>query len=294
MSLDDLINSQAALRLLMVIGRLVPLRAGQALSFWLADRYSGRLTNPQVQIVRANHQVFEHGQLSEEALAQRTRAVFRNALRSQFEFFHYLSRPQAMLQMVAPEDHVVELVRQTQRSEHPTVFACPHTGNFELAGFALRLMGLNVQLLAQPGQRSDYQAKNRLRQQVGFDITPISAEALRQAIQRLQSGGSVLTGLDWPVKETRFRPRFCGQPSLLSTGYVRLAIKAQAPVVVVACRRASDGIYHIRASQPIPMQPAEDPSQAILQNTEAVLAAAENYIRQDPEQWMMFHRVWEL
>ncbi len=294
MSLDDLINSQAAMRLLMVVGRLVPLRAGQTLSFWLADLYSAKLKNPQVQIVRTNQQTLEHGRLSAEALAQRTQAVFRNALRSQFEFFHYLSRPQAMRQMITADEAVLEQVRQTEHNERPTVFACPHTGNFELAGFALKLMGLNVQLLAQPGQRSDYQAKNRLRQQVGFDITPISAEALRQAIQRLQSGGSVLTGLDWPVGEARFRPLFCGQPSLLPTGHIRLAIKAQAPVMVVACRRNPDGIYHIHASQPIPMRPADDPSQAILQNTETVLEIAENYIRQDPEQWMMFRRIWEL
>ena len=289
----DWASSQAGIRLAAALGRLMPLPVGKALARRLADRVSADLSNPQVQAVRANQQNLEHGTLSEAELAQRTRAVFRNAALGQFEFFHYLGSPPAMRRLVEPDAAILEMIRQTQAGEHGIVFACPHTGNFELAGFALTLLGLSVLILGQPGQRGDYLFKNRLRQQVGMEITPISIESLRLAQQRLQSGRSVLTGLDWPVGEAKFRPRFCGKPSMLPTGHIRLALKSGAPVVIVACRRGSDGTYRIFASDPTPMQPAANPAQAILQNTETVLAAAEGYIRQDPEQWMMFHRVWE-
>jgi lauroyl/myristoyl acyltransferase len=293
MNLMALANSQAGIRLALTLGRLLPLPTGIALASRLAERVAVDLDNPQVQAVRANQQGLEQGRLSEAELTQRTRAVFHNAARGQFELFHYLGNPQAMRRLIAPDTAILEMIRLTQAGEQGIVFACPHTGNFELAGYALTLLGLRVQILAHPGQRGDYQAKNRLRQQAGMEITPISLETLRLAIQRLQSGGSTLTGLDWPVGEAKFRPRFCGRPSLLPTGHIRMALKACAPVVVVACLRRPDGIYNLAASDPIPMQPAADPAEAILQNTEAVLAAAEPYIRQDPEQWLMFYPVWD-
>ena len=108
-------------------------------------------------------------------------------------------------------------------------------------------------------------------------------ESLRAAARFLEDGGSVLTGVDWPVAEERYRPRFCGRPSLLPTAHVRLAVKVGAPVVVVACHRRPDGKYFIASSEPIPMRAGSSMTETILSNTEAVLEVVEQYIRQDPE-----------
>jgi len=147
--------------------------------------------------------------------------------------------------------------------------------------------------LAEPTQRVDYKYQNRLRRRTGLNIQPISIESLRSAAQILDAGGSVLTGADWPVGEARYRPRFCGRPSLLTTSYIRLAVKSGVPVVAVACHRVADGKYHIDASEPIHMQMGKSVTDTILSNTEAVLAVVEQYIRKDLEQWLLFYPVWE-
>jgi KDO2-lipid IV(A) lauroyltransferase len=254
---------------------------------------ASRLDSPEVQAVRANQQVLEGGQLSLAELDQRTRAVYRNAARAQFEFFHYLNDLQKMAQLVELDSTTQEGIRLTQTGNQGIIVVCPHTGNFELAGRAMGVLGLQVQILAEPTQRADYQLQNRLRRRAGLDMTPISIETLRAATRRLRAGGSVLTGVDWPVADPRFCPVFCGRPSHLPTGHVRLAIQTHAPVIVLACHRRSDGIYQMSASAPIPMQDYGDPTKTILRNTETVLIAVEQFIRRDPEQWLMFHQVWD-
>lgn len=293
MSINDLLQSEQGIRLAIWLGRLMPRRAGLALACLIADRISKNPESPEVQAVHANQQILEGGTLTPEALEQRTRAIFRNAGQGQFEVFHYLSDMSRMVDRIVLDERIQEGIRATQEGKQGIVFACPHTGNFDLAGRALGLMGLRALILAEPAQRGDYMAQNALRRRAGLEIAPISIEALRLAHQRLLSGGSLLTGLDWPVSEARFRPRFCGRPSLLPTGHIRLAINANVPVVVVACLRRPDGKYQLLASPNIPMQPYGDPAETILRNTETVLEVAEGFIRRDPEQWMMFHRVWE-
>ncbi|MBN2149557.1 MAG: hypothetical protein JW726_19375 [Anaerolineales bacterium] len=289
----NLINSENGIRLAFMLGRLLPLRLGYFLARIVADRIVSNPHNPEVQAVRANQQGLEKGRLSPAALDQRVRAVFRNAARSQFELYHYLGNLPAMSRMIALDDAIRQRIQSIQSGQQGIVIACPHTGNFEVAGRALVVMGLRALLLSPPNPRGDYRIQNRLRRQAGLEITPISIDSLRIALRRLQQGGSVLTGVDWPVAEPRFRPLFCGRPSLLPTGHVRLAMKAGVPLGVVACLRRSDGIYQLIASETLPIQSYRDPAQTILRNAEAALEVAESFIRRDPEQWMMFHRVWE-
>jgi len=148
-------------------------------------------------------------------------------------------------------------------------------------------------VLVEPTPRADYNHENRLRRKTGLTIFTLSMESLRAAAQFLEGGGSVLSGVDWPIAEKRYRPRFCGKPSLLPTAHVRLAVKAEAPVVVVACHRRPDGKYTIASSEPIPMQTKSSMPETILHNTEAVLEVVEQYVRYDPEQWFLYKPVWE-
>jgi lauroyl/myristoyl acyltransferase len=293
MKLSDLLRSERGIRLILWLARALPRRVAYPIADFVGDRMAANLSSATVQGVRANQQTLEGGQLSEQALAQRTRAVLRNAARGQFELFHMLSDLPGIANIITLDDSVRELVQTTQASQQGLVVVCPHTGNFDLAARGMLQMGLSALVLAEPTQRDDYQLQNRLRIQAGIEIAPISIETLRLAHQRLQGGRSVLTGLDWPVGEAKFRPMFCGKPSLLSTSYVRMALKAHAPVVVLACHRRENGIYQMTSTMPMPMQDFGSPAENILRNTEAVLAAAENFVRRDPEQWMMFHRVWE-
>ena len=293
MDLSQLTTSWFGIGLGAVLGRLLPLRTAIAFAYGLADRLVKRLEAPDVRAVRFNHQILEAGQLSPHELDERVRVVFRNSARGVAEVLHFQSRPQAMLRQVVVNEAIQKYIFGSQERKQRVVIGCPHTGNFDLAGRVLGLLGLRALILAEPSPRADYNYQNRLRRRTGLNIQPISIESLRNAAQVLEEGGSVLTGVDWPVGEARFRPRFLGIPSLLTTAHVRLAVKSDAPVVVVACHRTPDGKYAIKASEPIMMKPGKSVTDTILSNTENILSVAAQYIREEPEQWLLYYPVWE-
>lgn len=288
-----LVTSHYGVALAAILGRLLPLRSGLALADRLAERLANKTESADVQTVRFNQQTLEGGRLSPEELDARVRAVFRNSARGVAEVLYYQYRPARLLRRVDANAAMQGYIRLTQEQQRSVVFACPHTGNYDLAGRALGLLGLRALVLAEPTPRADYNYQNRLRRQTGLTIRTISMEALREAAGFLAQGGSVLTGVDWPVGEARYRPRFCGRPSLLPTAHVRLAVKVQAPVVVVACQRGDDGRYFIQSSDPIPMHMGRSMPETILSNTEAVLEVVTQFIRQDPTQWLLYQPVWE-
>ena len=289
----SLVTSRWGVILATILGRLMPLRSGLALADRLAERFASQTESDDVQAVRFNHQTLEGGRLSPDELAARVRAVFHNSARGVAEVLYFQHRPAEMLRWVEADDAMQGYIRLTREKNQPIVFTCPHVGNYDLAGRALGLLGLQAMIMAEPTPRADYNYQNRLRRQTGLDIRTISMESLRDAARLLEAGGSVLTGVDWPVGERRFRPRFCGRPSLLPTAHIRLAVNAGVPVVVVACHRKSNGTYYLSSSEAIPMQKGSSLADTIISNTETVLEVVEQFIRQDPAQWLLYRPVWE-
>jgi KDO2-lipid IV(A) lauroyltransferase len=108
----------------------------------------------------------------------------------------------------------------------------------------------------------------------------------------LKQGGVVATGIDRPVEDPQHRPIFFGRPACLPNHHIHLALKAHAPVILVACRQEVDGKFHLYASQPIEMDPNQNHTQELISNAEKVLAAAELIIRQSPQQWSIALPVW--
>jgi KDO2-lipid IV(A) lauroyltransferase len=131
-----------------------------------------------------------------------------------------------------------------------------------------------------------------MRKKTGLNLVPASVNALRQAIKHLQRGGMVVTGIDRPASDPGHRPRFFGHPAALPVHHIFLATKARVPVIVAAANFQKDGKYHVFASGFIEMDLHPDPEAGLLHNAEKVLAVAEEFIRQTPQQWSVPLPVW--
>ncbi len=119
--------------------------------------------------------------------------------------------------------------------------------------------------------------------------------AFREARQRLRNGGSILTGLDRPldgVKDEKYRPKFFGYETNLPVVYVRMALEANAPVVILAATSQPDGTYRLIGSPLIWMEASDDLEDEIISNTEKVLRMAEPMIIKYAQQWTMFYPIW--
>ncbi len=169
---------------------------------------------------------------------------------------------------------------------------CPHLTNIDLIGHAAALAGMRFQVLSYPDPPASYRITNRLRSASGIDVTPMSIQALRKATTRLREHGFVLTGVDRPIDDEKYRPLFFGRRASLPVGHVRLALMTNVPVVVITGILQPGGRYRVWASDPIWMQPDDDLTTEIVTNAEKILRIIEQEILKAPEQWTMFYPVW--
>src|SRR5439155_19959391 len=74
---------------------------------------------------------------------------------------------------------------------------------------------------------------------------------------------------------------------LLPTGAIRLAMASGAPIIPALVIRRPDGRVRIHIEPHITVEPSdEDPHPALL----SFAATLEKYVRDYPEQWLLFHR----
>jgi lauroyl/myristoyl acyltransferase len=108
----------------------------------------------------------------------------------------------------------------------------------------------------------------------------------------MRDGGLVVTAVDRPIRRKAHTLTFFGNPSPLPAGHIRMALKANVPVIPIAVKMTADGKYRVEIGDSIPMASHDNPDEAIRINAEAVLKALENFIRPNPEQWLMYYPAW--
>jgi lauroyl/myristoyl acyltransferase len=291
MDFQSIINSRFSIGIAMLISRSLPYRFGYWLADRVADQIASRKDSKMVQVLRANLWVVSQYRSNALELDKLARQVFRSTAHCLFDFYRTLGRPNQILKMVEFSPEARDCFERINKNK-PTVYVSAHISNFDLVGQALALSGFRFQILSIPQPGGGYKWQNEMRAKVGMEITPTSVESLRKARIRLRQGGSVLTGLDRPLPDSKYKPRFFGRPSPVPVAYIRLALEENAPVVVVAPYTKPDGSYILESSAPIEMKPDTSLQVELIQNAEAVLAEAEKMIAKATHQWSMFYPVW--
>lgn len=287
------LDSRFSLALALMLGRLMPPRAGYALADWVATHMiAGRRDTPLVRAVRANQWIVRGGNLSADSLDRAVEETFRHTARALFDLYHYLSNPKATRCLFVLDEVSQDLIRRPEFAERGLVVAGLHMSAFDLILQSLCRQGMKPLVLTIPNPQGGRLIEYEIRRRSGMKLLPASIPAMRQAVHHLQQGGLVLTGIDRPVESPSLRPRFFGRPSALPTHATYLALKAHAPILIMAAHRESDGKYHVYTSSLIEMERRSRREEELLYNTERVLQAAEEFIRRAPSQWSISLPVW--
>jgi len=101
----------------------------------------------------------------------------------------------------------------------------------------------------------------------------------------------VLTGVDRPDVGGELL-NFFGRQVRLPVGHARLAIRTGAHMIVGVVRREGPDGYHVTGPRIIEPVRSGDQKRDILQLAQHVADILAGYIRQSPEEWMMFLPVW--
>ena len=120
---------------------------------------------------------------------------------------------------------------------------------------------------------------------------PTDLMSLREAMERLKDGGAVVTGPDYPVHNEDEPVIFFDAPANLPSGYVRIPLRTKSPIIVLATRY-EDGVYKVIANPPFELEYTGNREQDVTVNLRRILEQVEDFIRQRPDEWMMFAPVW--
>jgi len=223
--------------------------------------------------------------------------LFVNTLRRYYEFFYNLSRERTQADHFTPPTYVTEAtkthIQQAVDAGRGLFVLATHTSNFDFGGIALsQYMPVPLQVLSLADPTADMEIFNELRVKCGVMMTPITANTLRDAMERLRKGGAVATGPDHPIGADDKAVEFFGATAYLPTGYIRIPMRTHSPVMIIAIHY-EDSAYWVSGSRLIEMVDTGNRKQDEAVNLYRVLSQVEDVIRLHPEEWMMFVPVWK-
>lgn len=292
--LKNFISGSLAVRLGMILGRVMSRKAGYHLGDKLARWIARHQNFSLVQAVKANQWVVRGENATADDLEVFAQQVFQSSMRSLFDYFYFIRRPNELMKVISfgpGSNAFLERINKQQAC----LLLGPHMSNFDLLAHGMALLGVKAQVLSFPNPNDAYKIQNKLREKAGLEVTPTSFSAFRKARARLRKGGVVVMGVDRPLPGPsleKYRPRFCGREANLPVMHVRMAKEADVPIFVMCCVMLSDQTYQLQVSEPIWIKPNDDSNLEIITNAEHILSVTESMIKSDPGQWVMFYPIW--
>ena len=215
-------------------------------------------------------------------------AMWENLGRTFAEFFHVrqlLAEQRVALEPIEKFDAIV--------AGGPFVVCTLHLGNWELAAqaghrFGLPLAGVYQKLTNPLVDRWLYEHRRPLYPGGLFDKSPATSRAL---IKLARAGGYPAFVAD--LREGRgIEVPFFGRPAWSNPFPALIARVAGIPLYAAAVVRTK-GAHFVMRIEPVEVPRGDDRDADVLATTAAIQARFEQFIRDNPEQWMWAHRRWD-
>lgn len=245
-----------------------------------------------MRTVRQNQQRISSTTLQEHELDHAVKKNLQYSSRSVYDLYHYLNDLDSIDHLFVIDPSFKNLIEASDQLGQGFVIAGIHMAGFDLAIHWLVPDLLDPLILTIPNPEGGRAMEYQRRTELGIRLVPGSFEGIRSAIRYLEYGGIVVTGLDHPSEAFYPKLNFFGAAADLPTHHIFLALKARCPVVVACSYLTEDGRYHLTASDPIEMESHPNRENQLRLNGEKVLAVVEGFIRQHPQQWLVFQPVW--
>jgi len=277
------------------LGEHLSLTAGHRLARMAGSAIALAQNSNLMLAIKANQWVASAESLNRKQLVQISRQVMQNDVVALFDFFYYYHRIEECKQRVSLSPSFQQMLAEGRDQRHPQMLLGPHLGAFDLMGLMVVKLGLPVVILSYPNPNGTYKTQNKIREDAGMRVLPISLSAFREAKQALKNGESFVTGIDRPIEtnqEVKYQPRFFGRQARLPTFYVRMALDSGATVRVVYGVAQTDNTFFLESSEPIVFEKRDDLKEEYILNAEKVLKETEKVIIKYPDQWSMLYPIW--
>jgi KDO2-lipid IV(A) lauroyltransferase len=233
-------------------------------------------------------------QASRRSVRAAAREAFRNAARYYADLLyvpgmdiHHFAREQLDIKGV-------EYLTDAQQSGRGAVVVSAHFGSPELVVQGLAADGFIFFSLTEPLQPkalSDF--THWLRSRHGHVYRTLSLGGVKEAVQRLKSGGLVALLLDRDVAGTGVPMEFCGAITKIPLGAVDLALRTGADLIPAWGWRIDGFRFRAEIGPPLALERTGDFDADVRANARKLLKIFECRLRSDPGQWAVLERIWD-
>ena len=173
------------------------------------------------------------------------------------------------------------------------VFIGGHFGNWEWMAPAMGSHGYKVAEIVRP--LDDPRLDRIVDQHRRADcVTTIPKnDAGREIFRLLKEDWFVGILIDQSPRENGVPVTFFGQPCWATIAPAMIAARSRMPIHPVSMLRGSDGRYTLRFYPAIDMVRSGNLHDDLQTNTQRCQDAFERIVRENPEQWLWFHRRWK-
>ena len=190
--------------------------------------------------------------------------------------------------------HGVEFFERIAGENRPHIMFTAHMGNFELLPVAGATFGMKVASMFRPPNNpyiADYIGRTR-QSRMGELVASRRGVSLELA-RILERDGTIGVLVDQKFSNgvpTRFFGRDCETSPLLA----KLARQFDCDVYPTHCRRLPGNRFRMEIEDKIELPRDEDGRVDVPRTTQLLNDIVERWVREDPGQWMWFHKRWQL
>ncbi len=222
------------------------------------------------------------------------RRGFENLLKNYFDLFrgHKMTREKLQSQLTAV--YGIEHLQSALKEGKGVIAGSAHFGTWDMI-LSLAPMYLNMPTVV-PNERLKpeklFQYILALRRSQGIEVVAIDT-APRLMIKALKAGHIAGLAFDRDITRTGPHVNFFGVPTQMPDGAVHLALKYGTPVVMGFSVRQRDNRSVVYIEPPLFFEKTGNLDADICAGVQRMAAIMEKYIRQYPDQWLMFQRIWD-
>ena len=179
-------------------------------------------------------------------------------------------------------------------SDRPLLIVTGHFGNWEIAGYALGLLGFRTYAIARTLD-NPYVEKflRQFRERTGQKLLAKKGD-FDQMQEILEAGGVIATLADQDAGQRGLYVDFFGRPASTHKAIALMALEYRVPLIVVTVPNLGQPLnYSIRLQELIRPEDFANRPNAVKSLTERFTSALERGIRQAPEQYFWLHRRWK-
>jgi Kdo2-lipid IVA lauroyltransferase/acyltransferase len=220
--------------------------------------------------------------------------AFQNLMKNYFDLFrwHGISKEKVRAQLAGL--HGFEHMENAIKQGKGVVGGSGHFGAWDLI-LQLTATYLDVRVVV-PNEHIQpealFQYVLSLRRSQGIDMVPleVAPRALIKALRDKQIAG---LAYDRDVTKTGPIVNFLGAPAQMPDGGVQLALKYGAPLILGFSVRQPDNRSVVYVEPALEFEKTGDMAHDIQAGVQKIANVMETYIRQYPDQWLMFQKIWE-